>query len=290
MFSTTKRLLKVSNFIKMHQKPPSPSFMFPKKTAKPRNSWLANTCGVSLAELMGKPISEVLSQRSKKPLKDTPGFFPGSTGAKRMAVLKNSRFRDGCFGGSWVAFFWRIWRSSFVWRKVASIEKNSSWCYFVILQEVYHESSLKYSHVIFFVIGESFLFMSFSSQTLQAWRNHKNIWEEESTFVCAGASWWFWSSSIKSDPNKINGVILVQKHSKTGFFARILCVFTRYFTSVPSHSIGRCVPWTSQDAVSRALSQNDNSSETFENLVLRNTGKQPKISVGSKGNAFWLAG
>jgi len=34
------------------------------------NSWLANTCGVSLAELMGKPISEVLSQRSKKPLKD----------------------------------------------------------------------------------------------------------------------------------------------------------------------------------------------------------------------------
>jgi len=34
------------------------------------NSWLVNTCGFSLAELTGKPISEVLSQSSKKPLKD----------------------------------------------------------------------------------------------------------------------------------------------------------------------------------------------------------------------------
>jgi hypothetical protein len=37
--------------------------------AHPRNSWLKERCGMSLAELQGKPIATVLIQPSKKVIK-----------------------------------------------------------------------------------------------------------------------------------------------------------------------------------------------------------------------------
>jgi len=37
--------------------------------AHPRNSWLKERCGMSLAELQGKPITTVLIQPSKKVIK-----------------------------------------------------------------------------------------------------------------------------------------------------------------------------------------------------------------------------
>ena len=109
--------------------------------AKPRNSWLVNTCGFSLAELTGKPISEVLSQSSKKPLKDTlGGFFPG---AKRWNTWRteNSPLRDVFFGGELVGWrFLEEYDGPVLFGEKLPPLKKSSCCYFVILKEVYNEN------------------------------------------------------------------------------------------------------------------------------------------------------